>query len=80
MFENILDEKRLSLLKALTALDALDGFYLAGGTALSLQLGLRVSEDFGFFYPLSFQRRRALRRVARAFPLHGRDRAGIGHL
>ena len=49
MFENILDEKRLSLLKALTALDALDGFYLAGGTALSLQLGLRVSEDFVFF-------------------------------
>ncbi len=54
MFENILDEKRLSLLKALTALDALDGFYLAGGTALSLQLGLRVSEDFDFFTPRHF--------------------------
>lgn len=54
MFENILDDKRLSLLKALTALDELDGFYLAGGTALSLQLGLRVSVDFDFFTPHHF--------------------------
>ncbi len=54
MFENILDVKRLSLLKTLTALDELDGFYLAGGTALSLQLGLRVSVDFDFFTPHHF--------------------------
>lgn len=54
MFESILDVKRLSLLKALTALDDLDGFYLAGGTALSLQLGLRVSVDFDFFTPHHF--------------------------
>lgn len=49
MFEHILDKKRLSLLKMLVKTGVLDGFYLAGGTALSLQLGLRVSEDFDFF-------------------------------
>lgn len=37
MFEAVLDDKRISLLQALIALDALDGFCLAGGTALSLQ-------------------------------------------
>ena len=54
MFESILDPKRGSLLKSLAAADALDAFYLAGGTALSLQLGLRVSVDFDFFTPRHF--------------------------
>ena len=49
MLESVLDDGRLALLKSLTALEALDRFYLAGGTALSLQLGLRVSVDFNFF-------------------------------
>lgn len=54
MFESILDEKRLSVLESILALEALDAFYLAGGTALSLQLGLRVSVDFDFFTPRHF--------------------------
>ena len=54
MFEGILDEKRISLLADLTSLEAVRPFYLAGGTALSLQLGLRVSVDFDFFSPRHF--------------------------
>ncbi len=36
----------LELLKNLESEDALSGFNLAGGTALSLYLGHRVSKDF----------------------------------
>ena len=48
MFWNILDDRRLS---ALPALDFCrnEGFYLAGGTALALQIGHRDSVDFDFF-------------------------------
>ncbi len=45
----ILDAPRIQLLKALVETPEIDGFYLAGGTALSLQLGLRRSFDFDFF-------------------------------
>jgi len=48
MFWSILDEKRQRLLPAL-AIGRSDGFYLAGGTALALQLGHRDSVDFDFF-------------------------------
>jgi len=49
MHLEILDERRIRLLKALVELPELAVFYLAGGTALSLQLGLRKSYDFDFF-------------------------------
>ena len=49
MHTEILDARRVSLLRALLTLPELESFYLAGGTALSLQLGLRVSVDFDFF-------------------------------
>jgi len=38
-------------LRILPALPAFEGFYLAGGTALALQIGHRVSVDFDFFSP-----------------------------
>jgi predicted nucleotidyltransferase component of viral defense system len=50
---NILDDKRreiLSLLKQVTK----EGFYLAGGTGLALQLGHRDSIDFDFFLPSDY--------------------------
>ncbi len=47
MFSDILDEKRKSLLPLLAPLR--EAFYLAGGTALALQLGHRDSIDFDFF-------------------------------
>ena len=48
MYWNILDEQRRSVLPALGFCRD-EGFYLAGGTALALQIGHRDSVDFDFF-------------------------------
>ena len=48
MFWNILDAQRRSVLPAL-GFCRTEGFYLAGGTALALQIGHRDSVDFDFF-------------------------------
>ena len=45
---NILDDKRRAILPLLKDFSS-DGFYLAGGTGLALQLGHRDSIDFDFF-------------------------------
>ncbi len=50
----ILDDLRKPLLDKLTHNVMLDDYYLAGGTALSLQMGLRKSVDFDFFVPQKF--------------------------
>jgi predicted nucleotidyltransferase component of viral defense system len=47
MFYDILDSKRKSILPLLAAFKS--DFYLAGGTALALQIGHRDSMDFDFF-------------------------------
>ncbi len=47
MFEKILSEKAINVIKSLSI--GLDTFYLAGGTGLALQLGHRISEDLDFF-------------------------------
>lgn len=47
MFYNILDKKRIDLLPLFKNLKK--DFYLAGGTALALQIGHRDSVDFDFF-------------------------------
>ena len=47
MFYNILDKKRFDILPAFAFLK--EDFYLAGGTALALQIGHRDSVDFDFF-------------------------------
>lgn len=52
MHVEILDKKRREALPVVAA--AGEGFYLAGGTALALQLGHRDSIDFDFFRPESF--------------------------
>ena len=44
----ILDKKRLELLPKLEFLKD-EGFYLAGGTALSIQIKHRTSVDFDFY-------------------------------
>ena len=54
LYWNILDEKRIKLLKKLVNTLDLKNFYLGGGTGLSLQLGLRESVDFDFFTPNKF--------------------------
>jgi len=52
---NILDAKRQDVLKRLGFLKSL-GAYLAGGTALALQIGHRTSIDFDFYTPKHFKR------------------------
>ncbi len=51
-FEKVLDKKRLQILPCFKQLPG--SFYLTGGTALALQLGHRISYDFDFFTPDSF--------------------------
>lgn len=45
----------LGLLKELIHLPALSGFNLAGGTALALQIGHRISVDLDFFGDVDFE-------------------------
>lgn len=52
MYYNILDQKRINILPLLGLLD--DEWYLAGGTALALQIGHRDSVDFDFFIDSDF--------------------------
>ncbi len=50
MFPEILSKKQLELLKEISEIKSITkSFYLAGGTALALQLGHRRSYDFDFF-------------------------------
>jgi hypothetical protein len=51
---NTIDQPLLRVLKDLSALPELNGFCLVGGTALSLQLGHRKSDDLDFFTDKSF--------------------------
>lgn len=54
MYWNIFDEERYRLLKNITETVSLNNYYMIGGTALSLQLGLRESFDFDFCVPEQF--------------------------
>ncbi len=48
MYWNIFDRNRYDLLKKLSEEVSINDYYMIGGTALSLQLGLRESYDFDF--------------------------------
>lgn len=48
MYWNIIDKDRYDLLKSITDAVSIPNYYMIGGTALSLQLGLRESFDFDF--------------------------------
>ena len=54
MYWKILDENRYKLLKKITETISLKNYYMIGGTALSLQLGLRESFDFDFCVSTTF--------------------------
>lgn len=54
MYWNIIDDNRYKLLKRITETVSIPQFYMIGGTALSLQLGLRESYDFDFCVPEQF--------------------------
>ena len=53
IYKNILSEKHLEVLKKLKSLPK--GTYMAGGTALALQLGHRTSLDFDFYTKEHFE-------------------------
>ncbi len=54
---SIINKKRKGLLKKLSFLENY-GFYLAGGTALALYLGHRISVDFDFYTEKEFDARK----------------------
>ncbi len=68
MYYDILDKKRLTILPTLKPLKA--DFYLAGGTALALQLGHRDSIDFDFFCFDSFDTASLYERLRIIFSSH----------
>ena len=49
MYWNVIDKDRFNLLKKVVDNIKLENYYLAGGTALALQTGIRESFDFDFF-------------------------------
>lgn len=68
MFYSVLDEKRIALLPLLKAFQ--DAFYLAGGTALALQLGHRDSIDFDFFTQEELNTQKLFEQVREVFAKH----------
>jgi len=56
IFYEILDKKRIAVLKLFSVFK--EDFYLAGGTALALQIGHRDSVDFDFFTRKKFNSER----------------------
>ena len=49
MYWNVIDEHRFDVLEKLVNTISLNDYYMAGGTALALQTGIRESFDFDFF-------------------------------
>ena len=64
IYLEILDEPRQ---KIFAQLKTLTGCYLAGGTALALQIGHRLSVDFDIFLKKSFVRRTLINQCRRLF-------------
>jgi len=65
LFYNVLDSSRVIILDKLSNFK--DDFYLAGGTALALQIGHRVSVDFDFFTAKEFDNTSLLKKVEQVF-------------
>lgn len=68
MFYDILDKKRLDILPLFESLKK--NFYLAGGTALALQIGHRDSVDFDFFSEKNFTTKELFERLREIFKGH----------
>lgn len=68
MFYEILDKKRLKILPFFKQFKR--EFYLAGGTALALQIGHRDSIDFDFFTPNDIDTAELFRDLKRIFISH----------
>ncbi|MEK7089083.1 MAG: nucleotidyl transferase AbiEii/AbiGii toxin family protein [Patescibacteria group bacterium] len=66
---NILDDRRRAIFPLLKIFSD-EGFYLAGGTGLALQLGHRDSVDFGFFKKGDFDTTLLIAKISTAFASH----------
>ena len=63
MYWNIIDKDRYKLLKDIIDTINIPNYYMIGGTALSLQLGLRESYDFDFCVPENFNNELLLKEI-----------------
>ena len=54
MHWEVIDKNRYNILEKIIQKISLDKYYLAGGTALALQTGIRESFDFDFFVQTEF--------------------------
>jgi len=68
LHQSTVDESTLELLKQLQKKDYLKGFYLVGGTALSLKMGHRKSVDLDLFSNFSFDTSQLLENLSADFP------------
>lgn len=68
MFYNVLDKKRQNILPLLKSFK--DDFYLAGGTALALQIGHRSSVDFDYFSYKDIDTAKVFSKVKEVFKEH----------
>ena len=67
MHPNILNKNQLVIVKKLK-LPKAPGFYLAGGTALALQIGHRTSIDFDFYSQRQFSSLQLAKDIKKTFP------------
>lgn len=67
MHLEILDKNRIEILSMICKQINLQNFYLAGGTALSLQQKLRISYDFDFFSKKTFNENSLLKELRLLF-------------
>lgn len=67
MHPNILNKNQLAILTKLKLSEA-PGFYLAGGTALALQIGHRTSIDFDFYSQKKFSSPQLAKEIKKTFP------------
>ena len=74
LYFDILERRRLKILPGLEFLRQDYGFYLAGGTALALQIKHRTSVDFDFYTPNEFDPKDLHKKIKRVFkqivPVH----------
>lgn len=83
MFKQAITPATLTLLKAIGGEADFRKFYLAGGTALALQLGHRLSVDLDFFTPETFDYRKVidkLQKIGRFRPTHEKEYTVVGIL
>jgi predicted nucleotidyltransferase component of viral defense system len=68
MFEEVLSKNESQSLAVLGHSGLLADIYMAGGTALALQIGHRFSYDFDFFTPKEFDENMMLERIKKLMP------------